>query len=85
MKVSVILPTNRPLGPLYAITGLSKQTFPNEDFELIIVDDYPKDRSEVMVGTSDLLGLENVSILKSKESYWRSNRLISNARNTGLI
>lgn len=85
MKVSVILPTNRPLGPLYAINGLSKQTFPNEDFELIIVDDYREDRSEVMVGMSDLLGLENVSVLKSKESYWRSNRLISNARNTGLI
>ena len=85
MRISVILPTNRPLGPVYGLNALSKQTLPGEDFELIIVDDYPEDRSDVIVGASDLLGLENVSVLKSKENYWRSNRLISNARNTALI
>ena len=85
MKISVILPTNRPSGPLFAIHGLSRQTFPSEDFELIIIDDYPEDRSELIVGTSDLFDLENVSVLQSKPHYWRSNRLISNARNTGLI
>ena len=85
VKISVILPTNRPLGPMYALNGLSKQTFPQEDFELIIVDDYPEDRSGVITDTSELLGLEKVSVLKSKGNYWRSNRLISNARNTGLI
>jgi len=85
MRVSVVLPTNRPEGPLYAIHGLSKQTFPQEDFELIIVDDYPDDRSDVVERVSSLLGLENVSVLRSKENYWRSNRLIGNARNTALI
>ncbi len=85
MKISVILPTNRPSGPMYGLHGLSKQTFPQEDFELIIVDDYPEDRSTLIVDTSKLLGLENVLALKSKPHYWRSNRLISNARNTALI
>jgi len=85
MRVSVVLPTNRPKGPLYAIHGLSKQTFPKEDFELIIVDDYPEDRSDVVKRVSSLLGLENVFVLRSKENYWRSNRLIGNARNTALI
>jgi len=85
VRISVILPTNRPKGPLYALNGLSKQSFPGEDFELIIVDDYPEDRSEVITDTSKFLGLENVLTLKSKPNYWRSNRLISNARNTGLI
>ena len=85
MRISVILPTNRPLGPVYGLNALSKQTLPGEDFELIIVDDYPENRSNMITETSDLLGLENVSVLKSKENYWRSNRLISNARNTALI
>lgn len=85
MRVSIILPSNRPSGPLYALHGLSKQTFPKEDFELIIVDDYPEDRSDVIVDAADIFGLENVSVLKSKEHYWRSNRLISNARNTALV
>jgi len=85
MRISVVLPTNRPLGPVYGLHGLSKQTFPREDFELIIIDDYPEDRSDLIADTADVFGLENVSVLKSKEHYWRSNRLISNARNTGLI
>jgi len=85
MKISVILPTNRPQGPLYALHSLSKQTMPKEGWELIIVDDYPVDRSAIMAFVVMSLDLCNVSILKSKPNYWRSNRLIGSARNTGLI
>jgi len=85
MKISVILPTNRPKGPLYALHSLSRQTFPNEDFELLIVDDYHEDRGVYIEGLAKMLNLRNVRALKSKPNHWRSNRLIGNARNTGLI
>lgn len=85
MKISVILPTNRPQGPMYALHSLSKQTFHNEYFELLIVDDYHMDREDLIRDIARLLGLQNVGVLKSKPNYWRSNRLIGNARNTGLI
>jgi len=85
MKISVILPTNRPQGPLYALHSLSKQTFPKGDFELLIVDDYYQYRDCSIMEMAKLLGLRNVRVLKSKPNHWRSNRLIGNARNTGLI
>ena len=82
MKVSVILPTNRRNGALYALHSLSKQTFPQKDFELLIIDDSKNSGLiQDVAWSSDL----NVIILKSKPNYWRSNRLIANARNTGLI
>lgn len=83
MRVSVVLPTNRPYGPLYAIHSLANQSF--SDFELIIVDDYHVDRSGELEAEAERLGLENLKVLRSKPNYWRSNRLIANARNTGLI
>ena len=82
MKISVILPTNRPQGPMYALYSLSKQTMPKEDWELLIIDDY---REDLIMYTAELFDLQNISVLKSKPSHWRSNRLIGNARNTGLI
>lgn len=85
MKISVILPTNRPQGPLYALHSLSKQTFDNEHFELLIIDDYREDREGLILHTAKNLDLRNVKVLRSKPNYWRSNRLIANARNTGLI
>jgi len=78
MKISVILPTNRPNGPLYALHSLSKQTFPSEDFELLVVNDCsPR--------IYDFLPAFSVKWLTGKANYWRSNRLIANARNTALI
>ena len=78
MKISVILPTNRPNGPLYALHSLSKQTFPSEDFELLVVNDCsPR--------IYDFLPAFSVKWLTGKTNYWRSNRLIANARNTALI
>ena len=85
MKITVILPTNRPQGYRYAIYALSKQTFPREDWELVIVDDYHEDRVAQVLNVATSLGLYHVKVFKSKTNYWRSNRLISNARNTGLI
>jgi len=85
MEVSVILPTNRPIGSMYALHALSKQTFPQKRFELLIVDDYKDDREQFIVETSEKLGVQNVKVLHSKPNYWRSNRLIANARNTALI
>ena len=82
MKISVILPTNRPQGPMYALHSLSKQTMPKEDWELLIIDDY---REDLIMYTAELFDLQNISVLRSKPSHWRSNRLIGNARNTGLI
>jgi len=85
MKVTVILPTNRPQGYRYALYALSKQTFPGEDWELVIVDDYHEDRRAQVLDEAMTMGIHHVKVLKSKPNYWRSNRLISNARNTGLI
>lgn len=85
MKISVILPTNRPDGHLYALYSLKEQSMPGEDWELIIVDDYPY-REIAHIGEVGLeLGIKNMRVLRSKANYWRSNRLIANARNTGLI
>jgi glycosyltransferase involved in cell wall biosynthesis len=85
LKISVVLPTNRPSGTKFALHGLAKQSFPQKDFELIIVDDYPEDREKLIRSRSELLGLWNLKVLRSKPNYWRSNRLIGNARNTALI
>jgi len=85
MRISVILPTNRPQGPFYALHSLAKQTFPKEDFELLIIDDFHMDRGDLIIDMAEHLHLENIRVLRSKPNYWRSNRLIANARNTGLI
>jgi len=85
LKVSVVLPTNRPSGPIFALHSLAKQSFPQEDFELVIVDDFPEDRRGLVRDTAELLGLWSLKVLRSKPNYWRSNRLIGNARNTALI
>ena len=84
VKATVITPTNRPNGYKYALHALREQTMPQEDWELIIVDDYLKDRAQILEEAEEL-GLENVRVFESKPNYWRSNRLIANARNTALI
>ena len=85
MKISIVLPTNRPNGPIYALHSLSKQTLPGDDWELIIIDDYPKERRDIIKKLASDLGIYNLKIMRSKPNYWRSNRLIGNARNTGCI
>jgi GT2 family glycosyltransferase len=81
--VSVIVPTRR-YGPLFEIlfNGLKNQTL--KDFELLIVDDVPEDRSSIVEEYAKKYML-NVKWMRGKPNYWKSNRLIANARNTGLI
>ena len=83
MKVTVVTPTNRPSGYRYALHALSRQSMPPEEWELIIVDDYHK-RGQVRREAASM-GMRNVRAVGSKRNHWRSNRLIANARNTGLI
>ena len=80
MEVSIVTPTNRLNSLRLNLMGLSKQTFPKSEFEVIFIDDYPQSREEETKG----YGL-NVKYLRSKPARWRSNALIANARNTGLI
>jgi glycosyltransferase involved in cell wall biosynthesis len=81
--ISVITPTRR-YGPVYEIlfSGLKRQTF--KDWELILVDDVPEDRSRL---AGELAERSRLSLkwTRSKPNRWKSNRLIANARNTGLI
>jgi len=81
--VSVIVPTRR-YGPVYEIlfNGLKNQTF--KEFEVLIVDDVPEDRSHLAKKYAEKYRL-NVKWMRSKPNYWKSNRLIANARNTALI
>lgn len=85
MKISVILPTIRPSGIEIALIGLSKQTMPQDDFELIIVDDYPGHEKEDAIRTMQGHGIKNAKWMRSKPSHWRTNAPIACARNTGLI
>jgi len=81
--VSVIVPTRR-YGPVYEIlfNGLKNQTL--KEWELLLVDDVPEDRSGLAEAYAKRYRL-NVKWMRSKPNYWRSNRLIANARNTALI
>jgi len=81
--VSVITPTRR-YGPVYEIlfNGLKNQTL--REFEVLIVDDVPEDRSCQVCDFAEKYRL-NVKWMRGKPNYWKSNRLIANARNTALI
>lgn len=81
-EISIILPTKRYGGLNITFDGLGRQTY--RDFEVIIIDDTPEDRSGECQRYADLYNLK-VKCLRGKPNYWRSNRLICNARNTGLI
>jgi len=82
VRISVIIPTIRYgwLDILY--NGFGNQQF--KDFELIIIDDVPFDRSKEFEEYASKHGIIT-KYLKSKPPYWKANHMISNARNTGLI
>lgn len=84
VKVSIILPTNRPSGFKLIFNALKYQTLDHDEFELILADDC-KDREKLAVEYAKTQGVRNLKYMRSKPNYWRSNRLIANARNTGLI
>jgi len=81
MKVSVILSTCRLGGLDVTFSGLEKQTFPSEDWELIIVDEWHEFRKGTFPMYAE--GLPHVKHLppKVKKPYVA----ISNGFNTGLI
>lgn len=85
MKVSIIIPTNRYGGFDITFSGLGRQTFDNNDWEIIIIDDFIENRRDECIYTAKKYGIKNFSYLRSKPSYWRSNCPIANSRNTGLI
>lgn len=98
MKISIILPTIRKEKLLdLQLPSYVKQTFPKEDFEIIIIDDYVcseekdsegKDRNEnrkdAILDFGKKNGL-NIKWMRSKKPYYISYAPIANARNTGLI
>jgi len=85
VKISVILPTVREKG-LFDITlpGLLRQTMPKEDWELVLVDDFPRSREADVRRYAGEHGM-NVKWMRSKPARWRTNAPIACARNTGLI
>jgi len=85
MKVSIIIPTNRYGGFDITFSGLGKQTFDNNDWEVIIIDDFIENRKNECLSIAKKCSVKNILYLSSKSNYWRSNSLISNSRNTGLI
>lgn len=83
-KISIILPTNREGGLNITFSALKGQTLPSDEWELILIDDYAN-REELAFRLAKENNVKNFKYLKSKPNYWRANRLIANARNTGLI
>jgi len=85
MKISVIIPTMRPLGLFeFQLPALANQEMPKRDWELVLIDDYPDSREKKVGEFADEHGM-NVKWMRSKPSYWRTNAPIGCARNTGLI
>lgn len=85
MRISIIIPTIRQEKMLdFQLPNYAKQTFPKEEFELIIIDDSPIDRKENILDFGKKNGL-NIKWMRSKKPYYRSQANIGCARNTGLI
>lgn len=68
----------------FQLPSIVNQTFPNEDFEVIIIDDCIVNR-ESEINTFTVKHDLNIKWMRSKESYYRANRPIGCSRNTGLI
>jgi glycosyltransferase involved in cell wall biosynthesis len=63
--------------------ALGQQTLPHDEWELTFIDDFGDRSAEV-----EKLARENrinVKYMHSKPYYWKSNRQLGNARNTGFI
>lgn len=85
MKISVIIPTIRSEKMVdFQLPSFSKQNFPKEEFEIIIIDDCPINRKDQIENFGNVNNL-NIKWMRSKKPYYRSNANIGCARNTGLI
>lgn len=85
MKISIIIPTNRQEKLLdFELPSFASQTFPLDDFEVIIIDDAPIDRKAEVEKFATINSI-NIKWMRGKKPYFRSNANIGSARNTGLI
>ena len=85
MKISIILPTIRLKGLFdLQLPSISNQSFPKDEFELIIIDDYHENREDTVKKYAAEHEL-NIKWMRSKPAHWRCNANIGCSRNTGLI
>lgn len=84
MKISISFATARYGWLENTFRCLGRQTLPCDEWELIMIDDLPEDRSEYVMELARKEGI-NVKWMRSKLNHWKSNRLLGNARNTGFI
>ncbi|MDD3813293.1 MAG: glycosyltransferase [Desulfocapsaceae bacterium] len=84
MKISISFATIRKGWIENTIRCLGRQTLTHKDWELVMIDDIPEDRSDYVL---ELAQKENINVkwMRSKTNHWKSNRLLGNARNTGFI
>ncbi len=79
MKLSVVIPTyNRKDSLLITLNGLTQQTFPAEDFEVIVISDGSTD------GTDELLASYAKTSPYTLRAITQSNAGPSRARNRGI-
>lgn len=84
-KISVVLATIRERGLLeFQLPSISNQIFNKDEFEVIIIDDFKKDRSKAIYEFAEKSGLD-ILWMRSKPSVYRSNAPIGCSRNLGLI
>lgn len=85
MKISIILPTIRSKGLFdLQLPSISNQRFQKDEFELIIIDDYYKNRKDAINKYAAEHEI-NIKWMRSKPAHWRCNANIGCSRNTGLI
>jgi glycosyltransferase involved in cell wall biosynthesis len=84
LKISISFATIRTGWLENTFRCLGRQTLPKDEWELIMIDDIPEDRSEYVM---ELARKEDINVkwMRSKPNHWKSNRLLGNARNTGFI
>ena len=83
MKISISFPTIRKGWLENTFRALGNQSLPHQDWELVMIDDYG-DRWEEVRNLAQEYEV-NVKYMHSKPYYWKSNRQLGNARNTGFI
>ena len=83
MKISISFPTIRRWWLPNTFRALGAQTFPKSEFEVTMIDDWGDRSSEVesLAKKHEL----NIKYMQSKPYFWKSNRQLGNARNTGFI
>lgn len=84
MKISISFATIRHGWLENTFRCLGRQTLPKDEWELVMTDDIPEDRSEYVLELARKEGI-NVKWMRSKPNHWKSNRMLGNARNTGFI